>query len=168
MDDAAPHPHHHEDAATGIKAYFPLIVIVAIAFLGAFALHVAHLSFMASFMGLFFLLLAMFKFFDLRGFADGFTTYDLIAKKYRPYAYAYPFMELALGVAYLSGVALTFTSLATVILMTVSAVGVFKEVSRGSKIKCACLGTALSVPLSTVSIVENVGMGAMALWMLIG
>lgn len=162
MDD---HAQHHKKPA-GIEAYKPLIVIMALAMLAACALSAAGLSFMHGFMGLFFLIFAMFKLFDLKGFADGFSTYDLIAKPFRPYAYAYPFMELALALAYLSLWQPQTTYLATLVLMAVSAAGVLRGVRRGG-ISCACLGTTLNVPLSTVSVVENVGMGLMAAWMLL-
>jgi hypothetical protein len=121
---------------------------------------------MVNAMGIFLCLLAMFKFFDLKGFADGFQTYDIIAKQYRGYAYAYPVMELLLGLGYLRGLHLDFINLATIILMAVSAIGVFKGMKKVG-LSCACLGTALNVPLSTVSLVETVGMGLMALLMLI-
>lgn len=117
------------------------------------------------FMGLFFVTFAMFKFFDLNGFTDGFQMYDILAKKHRPYAYIYPFIELTLGLLYLSNLYPVFTNLLTVAIMSISAVGVIQSIRSGMNIKCACLGTALNVPLSTVSIAENVGMGAMALIM---
>jgi len=157
--------HHHQKPA-GLEAYRPLIVIIGTALLAAAALHATGLSFMHAFMGLFFCLFAMFKFFDLKGFADGFQTYDLIAKKSREYAYAYPVMELALGLAYLSYTAPTLVYLFTVAWMALSAIGVFQNKDKG--MSCACLGTALNVPLGTVSLVETLGMGAMALLMLLG
>lgn len=162
------HAHHHEETATGLKAYQPLIVIIGTLFFSAVALRQTGFSFMHGFMGLFFVTFAMFKFFDLKGFADGFSTYDLLAARWRGYAYAYPVIELMLGLAYLSFWHPNVTYLLTVIVMGVSAVGVFKGIRSGRKIQCACLGTILKVPLSTVSVIENVGMGLMALWMLIG
>ena len=119
------------------------------------------------FMGYFFIFLSLFKLFDLKGFVDGFVTYDLVTKRIRAYGYAYPIIELFLGLAYLAKVALFFTNLITLIVMIVSGIGVLKSVLGGQKMKCACLGTALNVPLSTVSIIENLGMGAMAAYKLI-
>lgn len=160
--------HNNEEKSN----YRPLIVLISAILLGAFALESGHpdfqwVHFTNYFMGLFFLLFAMFKLFDLNGFADGFQMYDLIAKKERRYAYVYPFIELALGLLYLGEHVLVLTNLITLVVMSVSAVGVIKSVTGGMKIKCACLGTVLSVPLSTVSIVENVGMGIMATVMLL-
>lgn len=159
---------HHTDENT---SYRPLMVVIAIIFLAAAALQVDNGEFnsmllMDQVMGLFFLIFAMFKLFNLNGFADGFQMYDVVAKKFRGYAYVYPFIELMLGALYLSGQYMFFANVATLIVMTVSAIGVFLSMKRGYKFKCACLGTVLNIPLSTVSLVENVGMGLMAVYML--
>ena len=60
------------------------------------------MDWMHDFMGFFLVVFSMFKFFNLEGFADGFHMYDLLAKPFRPYAYIYPFIELALGLGYLA------------------------------------------------------------------
>jgi hypothetical protein len=75
-------------------------------------------------------------------------------------------VELALGVAYLSNVNPFLTHWITIIVMSFSAVGVMQAVSRGNRIQCACLGTVFNLPMSTVTIVEDVGMVAMAVAML--
>lgn len=152
----------------GISRYQPLIVIVGVAVLAAASLQsVWDEGFMRYFMGLFFALLAMFKLFDLRGFADGFQKYDVVAKQWRGYGYAYPCIELGLGLAYLADYGARTTYIVTIAVMAVSAAGVIREIRRGNKFQCACLGTVLKVPLSTVSIVENAGMGLMAAGMLL-
>jgi uncharacterized membrane protein YphA (DoxX/SURF4 family) len=150
--------HEHHSETTPKDDYRPLVVVVLI----ALAMAAIELRPMNAFTGYFFVLLSMFKFFDLKGFADGFQMYDIVAKRFRAYAYAYPFIELALGLGFLSGVWPLLTNVVTVIVMAVSAIGVIQNVLSGSKIKCVCLGTALNVPLSTVSVVENGGMGIMA------
>ena len=149
------------------KDYKPLLIILIF----CMAMSLAQNNFltqsfqpvMYSFMGYFFVFLSLFKFFDLKGFVDGFATYDLITKRLRLYGYAYPFIEFFLGLAYLAKIDLFLVNLVTVIVMTLSGIGVLKSVLSGQKIKCACLGTVLNVPLSTVSILENFGMGVMAL-----
>ncbi len=118
-------------------------------------------------MGVSLCLFSMFKLFDIAGFADGFQMYDLIAKNSRTYALAYPWIELTLGVAYLSFVIPAITYLITIILMTIGTVGVFKSLQEGLDIRCACMGTVLNVPLSTVTLTEDLGMGLMALLMLV-
>lgn len=100
------------------------------------------------------------------GFADGFQKYDLIAKRYRPYALVYPFIELALGLAYLAHFNSVATNFALVIVMTIGTLGVLTALQKGLDVACACLGTVLKVPLSTVAVVEDVGMAVMAAIML--
>lgn len=108
----------------------------------------------------------MLKIFHPSHFADGFQMYDLIAKKFRGYAYIYPYIELALGLAYLSFFHPHLTYSITVLVMGISALGVTKALRNGLKVNCACMGTILSVPLSTVTLTEDIVMGAMALLML--
>lgn len=147
------------------KDYLPVGVIVLISLLMALVTHTQdghHI--MAGFMGYFFVIFAMFKFFDLKGFAHGFAMYDILTQKDVRYAYAYPFMELGLGLGYLSGIAPFFVNLIAFVVMSISAYGVIKAMMEGLDVRCACLGTTLNVPLSTVSILENVGMGLMALF----
>jgi hypothetical protein len=114
------------------------------------------------FMGFFFCLLSMFKFFNLEGFKEGFQKYDLIAKQYPSYAYFYPFIELGLGLLYLSNFYPITTNIITLGIMTISGLGVWTSIRSGLKTNCACLGTVLQVPLSTVSVIENLGMALMA------
>jgi hypothetical protein len=79
----------------------------------------------------------------------------------------YPFVELALGVAYLVRWELRVVNAAAMVLMLVGAVGVVRAVMRKDRIRCACLGTALKLPMTTVTIVEDVGMAVMAGVMLV-
>lgn len=147
--------------------YRPLAVVVGY-IVGAtvlLSLGDGHTSFhdvMRYFMGSFFILFSLFKLLDLNGFADGFSTYDVIARRSRGYALSYPFIELALGIAYLMDFAPAWTNLATFIVMGVSLVGVVGSLLRGSQFQCACLGTVLKVPLSKVTFVEDAAMALMA------
>lgn len=112
------------------------------------------------FMGVFFLVFAGFKLLDLKGFAASYQMYDIIAKRIRIYAYLYPFIELGLGLGYFLNV--PFTDAATLVIMAIGAIGVARQLLRGSKIKCACLGTFIKLPLTTVSLIEDLAMGVMA------
>ncbi len=142
----------------------PLGVILAVILVMALAINYrSPIGFMHNFMGVFFMVFAMFKLFDLPGFVKGFAMYDIVTRKFWQYGVAYPFIEMILGVLYLSGTALMVTDVMTLALMCLSAAGVMKALGSGMDVQCACLGTALKVPLSTVSIVENAGMGLMAL-----
>jgi hypothetical protein len=152
------------------RSYIPLMVLVSLSALSALALTgispFRPANWMHGFMGLFLVMFSMFKFFNLSGFADGFQMYDLLAKRFRPYAYLYPFLELGLGLSYLARFSLKEVYVGTIVLMLFGACGVLVALKNQLKINCACMGTVLNVPLSTVAMVENVGMAAMATVML--
>jgi hypothetical protein len=153
------------------KDYIPLLVIVALTLLSACAKQVRRddgnwMNWMHDFMGLFLVVFSMFKFFDMEGFADGFQMYDLLAKSFRPYAFIYPFIELFLGLGYLSHWQPLLVYASTIIVMVFGSIGVFRALLKGLDIECACMGTVLHVPLSTVALVEDLGMAAMAAVML--
>jgi hypothetical protein len=154
--------------------YIPLMVIVALTILAACAKQYAYLAgsgwdwmrWMHDFMGFFLVVFSMFKFFNLEGFADGFQMYDLLAKPLRPYAYVYPFIELALGLGYLAHWQPQAIYTTTIVVMVFGSLGVFNALRKGLDLECACMGTVLKVPLSTVALVEDLGMAAMAAAML--
>lgn len=124
-------------------------------------------EFLRYFMGVFFVVFASFKLAGYQMFKEMFAGYDVIAKRSKQYAAAYPFVELALGIAYLANMLPYTRDIITFAVMAVSSIGVFQEIRRRSGIHCACLGNVIKLSLSTVSLVENVGMGVMALVMLI-
>ena len=93
--------------------------------------------------------------------------YDVFAQSSDSYAHAYPFIEIGLGFAYLSYFIPALTYAITMIIMAISAFSVLRALRAGLDVECACLGTVLNVPLSTVSLIENIGMGIMAALMLL-
>ena len=149
-------------------AYVPLLIVIGTAAAVGVAKQVAYegpwsgMAWMHDFMGVFLVIFAMFKFFDLRGFSDGFRMYDLLAKRSPGYAYVYPLIELGLGLAYLTQQRLPMLYALTVVVMVFGALGVFGALKKGLNVNCACMGTVLKVPLSTVALTENIGMAAMA------
>lgn len=161
---------NRESFMNKIRRYWPLFALVLVAGLAAAALGAQKglLAWMHYFMGFFFCQFAMLKLFNPSGFAEGFQMYDLVAKKSKLYAYLYPFIELALGLAYLSFSTPIVTYIVTILLMGVGAVGVIRALRRGLDIRCACMGTVLDVPLSTVTLSEDIVMGGMACLMLFG
>ncbi len=92
--------------------------------------------------------------------------YDLLARRVPGYAFMYPFIELALGLAFLGGVTPAFTQWATVIVFGFGTLGVLSALRRGLNVDCPCMGSILSVPLSTVTLTEDLSMVAMAGFML--
>jgi copper chaperone CopZ len=146
-----------------ILGYLTLAVAIVARVSGDTSLH----SLMAHFMGGFFLIFSFFKLLDLNGFADAYRSYDLLAQRIPVWGTVYPFVELGLGVAYLLDVAPIATNVLTLALMLVGAVGVWRALQSRQQLRCACLGTALNLPMTTVTLVEDVGMAAMAAAMLL-
>ncbi len=121
---------------------------------------------MQYFMAGFFIVFSFFKFLNLTGFAESYAMYDILAKRVKVYGLVYPFIELALGVAYLTDFEPTVTYIATICIMGFSSIGVIQSVLDKKKIRCACLGAVFNLPMSMVTIIENLTMVLMALIML--
>ena len=147
-------------------SFAPLLVAVALIGLGSLAAGGSE-GFMARFMGGFFLVFGGLKLLDLRGFVSAYAMYDVLAARVTAYGWVYPFLEVGLGLAYLAVPGEANLHLATLALMSFSSVGVVLAVTRGEQLKCACMGTAFNLPMTTVTIVEDLGMAAMAavMWM---
>ncbi len=111
--------------------------------------------------------LAILKLRDIESFSSMFLGYDILARRYVPYAYVYPFAEALAGVLMITHV-LKFISVPVALFIgTVGAVSVFKAVYIDKReLKCACVGGDTNVPLGFVSLTENLMMMAMALWMM--
>lgn len=121
---------------------------------------------MGHFMAGFFLIFSFFKLLNLKGFAESYSMYDIVAKKWNGWGYAYAFAELALGIAFLTGFNPLITNAVTFIVMSVSIVGVLQSVLNKREIKCACLGAVFNLPMSTITIIEDalmIGMSAIML-----
>jgi copper chaperone CopZ len=121
---------------------------------------------MRYFMAGFFIVFSFFKFLNLTGFAESYAMYDILAKRVKVYGLIYPFIELILGAAYLTAFEPTITYIATICIMGFSSIGVIQSVLDKKKIRCACLGAVFNLPMSMVTIIENLIMVLMALIML--
>ena len=122
---------------------------------------------MQYFMAGFFITFSFFKLLDLKGFAESYAMYDILAKKLPVYGYIYPFIELLLGIAYLSSFNMLITNAVTVVVMGFSSIGVIQSVLNKKRIQCACLGAVFNLPMSTVTIIEDLLMIVMAFVMII-
>jgi len=153
-----------------LKDYWPLMSLILIAASAGYALTLhtqgGLMNWMHYFMGIFLCCFAMLKMFNLSAFADGFQMYDLIATRSRAYAYVYPFIELGLGLSFLAFLAPTMTYTVTIIVMVLGTFGVVSALRQDLDINCPCMGSVLDVPLSTVTLTEDLGMGIMAAIML--
>lgn len=154
-------------------SYVPVIAVFAIA--AALALAVSFTMFGTPFTGraiewfvaFAMALLAMLKLQDVDRFATMFLGYDLLARRWVPYAYLYPFGEALAGVL-MAARALPWLSIPIALFIgTIGGVSVFYAVYvQKRELKCACVGGSGRVPLGFVSLTENVVMVGMALWML--
>ena len=152
--------------AVQASSFTPLLVAVSLIGLGSLASGGAD-GFMAKFMGGFFLVFGGLKLLDLGGFAAAYAKYDLLAARLPAYGWVYPVVEVALGLAYLATPEWMGLHAITFVLMTFSALGVIRALRRGEQLTCACMGTAFNLPMTTVTIVEDLGMAAMAGAMLV-
>lgn len=155
-----------------LNTYYPLILIISYILVVSLipnisAMGIVWKGWMNHFMAGFFLVFSAFKFLDLKGFATAYATYDLLAARWSGYGYLYPFLELGLGLAYLSQYVHPIVLVITVVLMGFSSIGVLQALLQKRKINCACLGTILKLPMSGITLVEDLLMTVMALVMLI-
>lgn len=172
-ESPAASPHHTDtiEEAQG-DSYFPIFLIfgyitgitLLVQLLGQFS----WMHWMSHFMAGFFLVFSFFKLMNPKGFAEGYRMYDVVAKHWGAYGFIYPFIELSLGIAFLTGIEPVITNWVTLIVMSVSTIGVVKNLMKKSPFQCACLGTVIKLPLSKVTLFEDLLMVAMSIVMLIG
>ena len=111
--------------------------------------------------------LGILKLQDLQSFATGFIQYDLIAQRYVPYSYVYPFIEAGAGILMIAGLFTWIAAPAALIVSTIGAISVFKAVYLEKRdLNCACVGGGSEVPLGFISLTENLMMMAMSIWMI--
>ncbi|MXO68285.1 glutaredoxin family protein [Pelagerythrobacter marinus] len=157
----------------GATSYRPVIAVFAIA--AALAMAASHLAFGSAitvraaewFVAFTMAILAMLKLQDVERFSTMFVGYDLLARRWVPYAYAYPFLEAGAGVL-MAAHALNWLSIPVALVIgTIGAASVFYAVYVQKRaIKCACVGGSGNVPLGFVSLTENLFMIGMAIWMI--
>jgi cation transport ATPase len=165
-------PTHDEKVKPWVVIYKPILLIFLYLTLMAIIAATRHHNFdwmhgMNAFMAGFFLTFSFFKMLDLKGFAESYAMYDIVAKKVKVWGVVYAFVELALGLAYATSFQPLLTNIATLAVMSVSIVGVLKSVFNKRKIQCACLGAVFNLPMSTVTIIEDALMISMSAGMII-
>jgi copper chaperone CopZ len=165
-------PVFEEESKTWFQTYKPVLLIFAYITGITLLVQVFNETFnwmqwMNHFMAGFFLTFSFFKLLNLSGFADSYSTYDIIAKRWRGYAYLYAFIELALGLGFIIGFNPILTNTLTVVVMSISLIGVLQSILNKRKIKCACLGDVFNLPMSTITVIEDALMILMSVVMLI-
>jgi glutaredoxin len=154
--------------------YRPVIVVFAVAALMSLAVSWATSGALLTirsgewFIAFSMCILALLKLQDIESFSTMFLGYDLLARRFVPYSYVYPYAELLAGVLMVAGVLNWISVPAALFIGIVGAASVFKAVYIDKReIKCACVGGNSKVPLGFVSLTENLMMIAMAIWMVV-
>ena len=159
-----------EEEKSKIQQLKPLLLIIFYIVTASVLLHYKDWSwsaFMLDFMGLFYIVFSFFKMLDLKGFPDSFRMYDPLAKKMPAYGWVYPFIETALGLMFLMRFEVKIALIVTLVVLGITTIGVTKTLLDKKSIRCACLGTALKLPMTEATFIENVIMIVMAVLMLL-
>lgn len=153
------------------KNFTPLIIVIlsilAVSLLRQFSEGWDVMLWMMDFMGIFLVTFGLFKIVDLKGFKEGFATYDIIAKKIPAYGYAFPFIEICLGIIYLVGYMYLWQNILVLIISILGSLSAYLVIRNKDEIQCVCLGTLFKIPMTWVTFVENLTMGIMVAWMIL-
>ncbi|MDE1870390.1 MAG: hypothetical protein KGH71_05430 [Candidatus Micrarchaeota archaeon] len=155
--------------------YDRFIIIISLILLATIAIAIKDFyqgtflvkNLMTNFMAGFFLVFSGFKLIDVKGFAEGYSMYDLLAGRIFQYGYVYPFIELGFGLAFLTSFQVANVTLIEIVVMGFSGLGVIRSMLKKQKIQCACLGTIIKIPLGTVTLLEDFGMVLMGIGLLL-
>ena len=153
-----------------LKQLKPLLLILFYIASASILLHYKDWSWselMLDFMGLFYIVFSFFKMLDLKGFPESFKMYDPLAKRIPIYGWIYPFLETGLGLMFLMRFEIDIALIVTLVILGITTIGVTKTLLDKKSIRCACLGTALKLPMTEATFIENSIMIVMAVLMLL-
>ncbi|WP_243472815.1 heavy-metal-associated domain-containing protein [Winogradskyella sp. MH6] len=153
-----------------LKQLFPLFLILGYILIASTLLNIKPWNidgFMLDFMGLFYIVFSFFKLLDLKGFPESFRMYDPLAKAIPAYGWIYPFIEVVLGLMFLVRFQTDIALIVTLVILGITTFGVTKTLLDKKSIQCACLGTALNLPMTKATFIENAIMIVMAIFMII-
>jgi len=151
-----------------VSDFYPIIgILVVVAVFTTVSVLAFNQDLMLAFMGWFFLVFGTLKVIRINGFVEAYQMYDVLAKRSKAYAYLYPFLELGFGLAYLFVWQIEIVSAVVVGIMLISAYGVYLKLKEHEEIPCACLGTVFKVPMTWVTLGEDLLMAGMALMILL-
>ncbi|APY07821.1 heavy metal transporter [Winogradskyella sp. J14-2] len=159
----------YNEKKSELKQLFPLFLIFVYIIIASILLNIKPWNtdgFMLDFMGLFYIIFSFFKLLDLKGFPQSFKMYDPLAKALPAYGWVYPFIEVALGLMFLMRFQVNIALISTLIVLGITTFGVTKTLLDKKSIQCACLGTALKLPMTKATFIENSIMIIMAFIML--
>ena len=153
-----------------IKQLKPLFIILAYISITSLLLNFKNwdsTNAMLDFMGLFYIIFSFFKILDIKGFSISFKMYDPLAKKVPLYGIIYPFIEILLGVMFLTRIEVELAIILTIIVLGITTIGVTQTLLNKKSISCACLGTTLKLPMTEATFIENALMIIMAFSLII-
>ena len=159
-----------EEGKSKFQQLKPLLLIFFYIISAIVLLHYKNWSWneaMLDFMGLFYVIFSFFKMLDLKGFPESFRMYDPLAKRIPLYGSIYPFLETSLGLMFLMRFEIKIALIITLVLLGITTFGVTKTLLDKKLIQCACLGTALKLPMTEATFIENIIMIVMAIILLI-
>lgn len=161
-----------EPASSFWQTYKPILLVFSYILGTTLLVEFAHADFdwmrwMRHFMAGFFLVFSFFKLLDVRAFAVSYSSYDVITRRWLGYGFIYPYLELTLGILFLVNFNPLITNLSTFIVMGISTVGVVESLLAKRRFQCACLGAVFNLPMSKVTLFEDVLMVAMSAAMMI-
>jgi len=167
----APNLNTNEELpVSDLQKLFPLFLIFLYISISSIGMNLPTLEkkeVMLDFMGLFYIVFSFFKFLDYKNFPRSFAMYDPIAMRVPFYGWAYPFIETMLGILIIFRIELFITIIITIVMLGVTSIGVTKVLLQKSSIQCACLGTALKLPMTKATFIENSIMIIMAITLLL-
>ena len=149
--------HRTKSEPSYLKQLYPLGLILFYISITSTLLNLesSFENLMLDFMGLFFIVFSFFKFLDYKSFPNSFAMYDPLAKVIPFYGWLYPFIETILGLMFLFRFQLFAAILITIFLLSITTYGVIKTLKNKKEIKCACLGTAIKLPMTIATLIEN-------------
>ncbi len=143
---------------------FPMALTACWAMMG----HLEIIRVLELFIAFSMCVLGILKLQDLMSFATGFVQYELVARRYVPYSYVYPFVETGAGVLMIAGILTWVAAPAALIVSTIGAISIIKRAFIEKRdLNCACVGGGSEVPLGFLSLTENLMMMAMSIWMMV-
>jgi len=168
----APTPALPDETRSFWQTYKPVLLVFGYILGATLAVEAGHGGFslmrwMEHFMAGFFLVFSFFKLLDVPAFAMSYSSYDLVARKWNGWGYIYPFIELTLGFLFLISFNHLITNAVTLVVMGVSTLGVVNSLMAKRRFQCACLGTVFNLPMSTITLVEDLLMVGMSAAMLL-
>ena len=167
----APNLNTNEEVpVSDLQKLFPLFLIFLYISISSVGMNFPILEkneVMLDFMGLFYIVFSFFKFLDYKNFPRSFAMYDPIAMRVPFYGWVYPFIETMLGILIIFRIELFITIIITIVMLGVTSIGVTKVLLQKRSVQCACLGTALKLPMTKATFIENSIMIIMAITLLL-